>query len=290
MKISMDWHVHSRHSCDCAGTGMSVGEIVATARARGIGAVGLADHLHTPVNLPSLRASREEFLAFGPCPSLRFGVEVSCVSRWELDEIATGRHGNPVYGLREGGPANGPLALGLTRDDIDALGIEYVVGGTHWPMYVPFEREALIRDYHRQNLFLATHPLVDVVAHPWWFHTGYWKTSCPPGEPWFDDFGRIPASMHEEFAAAAVSCRTAVEINMGAMLLNDAAKYPESFKRAYLEYLAGLKARGVRLTLGSDAHNLQQYCAMDLEGAARMLDSVGIVAADLWQPAPSSKR
>ena len=80
------------------------------------------------------------------------------------------------------------------------------LAGTHWPMYVPLEREAVIRDYHRQNMFLATHPLVDIVAHPWWW-MGHWmdRDGNFPAEPWFDDFDVIPRSMHQEFAAAAKS-------------------------------------------------------------------------------------
>ena len=93
--------------------------------------------------------------------------------------------------------------MGLTRDDIEALVIEYVVGGVHWPMYVPMKREAMIRDYHRQNLFLAQHPPVEVVAHPWWC-MGAWRDAdgMYRTDPWFDDFGSIPAAMHEEFARA----------------------------------------------------------------------------------------
>ena len=40
-------------------------------------------------------------------------------------------------------------------------------------MYIPYERQAVIRDYHRQNMFLATHPLVNIIAHPWWW-SGRW--------------------------------------------------------------------------------------------------------------------
>ena len=172
MKISSDWHIHSHNSCDCVGTGMSVAEIVATAAQKGVTDLGLTDHLHTPFNMPNVRASRAEYLACEPGGRFHFGVEVSCVTEWEIGEIARGGYDNPTYGLREGGPAGSALAIGLTGEDVEDIGIEYVVGGAHWPMYVPFEREALIRDYHRQNMFLAAHELVDIVAHPWWFFYG----------------------------------------------------------------------------------------------------------------------
>ena len=161
MRITSDWHIHSRNSCD--GASMEVEALVREAAARGVTDYGLTDHLHTPFNLGDLEHSRADFLRCRDTPRFHFGVEVSCVSRWELDEIAGGDHGSPTYGLRRGGPPGCELAIGIEADQLDELGVEYVVGGTHWPLYVPFERKAIIQDYHRQNMFLATHPLVDIV-------------------------------------------------------------------------------------------------------------------------------
>lgn len=278
MRITSDWHIHSRNSCDEAS--MEVWTLICSAADRGIRDYGLTDHIHTPFNLPDLAASRREFLDSSPPPNFHFGVEVSCVSQWELDEVATGRYHAPVYGLRSGGPAHSPLAIGLRAEDINTYNIEYVVGGTHWPMYVPLEREAIIRDYHRQNIFLATHPLVDIVAHPWWWH-GHWRDSdgCYRTEPWFDDFSRIPQDMHNEFASAAIQHDTIVEINIGAMLLN--SHYPERFRRQYLEYLAELRSQGVKLSIGSDCHSSSYN--IDFDTAASMLDSVGIRDEELWR-------
>jgi histidinol phosphatase-like PHP family hydrolase len=283
MPITSDWHIHSKNSCDSAC--MEVTELVTQAAARGIVDFGLTDHLHTPCNRPDLACSRQEYWSSGPGARFHFGVEVSCVSSWELEQIAGGRHGNPVYGLRHGGPAGGQLAIGLTAADIDQFGLEYVVGGAHWPL--SFERRAIIRDYHRQNMFLATHPLVDIVAHPWWW-MGHWQAADGgyPGEPWFDDFGHIPAALHDEFAAAAVEHGSVVEINLAAMLFNPS--YPGRFVQQYLEYLAQLQARGVPLSIGSDCH-----CAhyeVDFAGAGALLASAGIRAGDLWRLPPRPQR
>jgi len=265
---------------------MIVSELISAAADKGIRDYGLTDHIHTPFNLPDLDASLEEYRTSGPPPYLHFGVEVSCVSQWEIDEISTGKHDAPVYGLRSGGPANGPLAIGLGAEDIETYHIEYVVGGTHWPMYVSMEREAVIRDFHRQNMFLATHPLVNIVAHPWWWH-GHWRDSdgCYSAEPWLDDFGKIPKSMHNEFAAAAIQHDTVVEINIEAMLLNPG--YPERFKQQYLEYLAELKSQWVKLCTGSDCHSA--HYEVGFKAAALMLDSVGIRGDDLWRLSPGVK-
>ena len=281
MTITSDWHIHSRNSCD--GACMEVAELVRRAPEEGITDFGLTDHIHTPFNLPDLENSRAEYLSVDPDPQFRFGVEVSSVSQWEIDEVATGRYENPVYGLRQGGPSNGPLAIGIDAENIEKYALEFVVGGTHWPMYVPFERETIIRDYHRQNLFLATHPLVDIVAHPWWW-MGHWKEENGdyPAEPWFDDFGHIPHSMHDEFAAAAVENDTVVEINISAILLNP--HYPAPFKEQYLEYLAELKERNVPLSIGSDCPSA--HYEIDFATAASMLAKVGIRAEELWRLLP----
>lgn len=278
MRLTSDWHLHSRNSCDEAC--LTISDLIVEAAAAGITDFGVTDHVHTPVNLPDLVASRREYLACGPSPRFHFGVEVSCVSAWELAEIAKGGCGAPVYGLRRGGPPSAAPAIALTADDMAAYGIEYVVGGTHWPLYVPFEREAVIRDYHRQNLFLATHPLVDIVAHPWWW-MGHWKDAAGmyPAEPWFDDFRVIPWSMHDEFAAALVENGGIFEINISAILLNP--HYPERFVGQYLEYVAALKARGVVFSLASDCHGAH-YSAVDFERPAQLLASAGFTAADLW--------
>jgi len=132
MTITSDWHIHSRNSCD--GACMEIAELVRRAAAEGITDFGLTDHIHTPFNLPDLDNSRAEYLSVDPDLRFHFGVEVSSVSQWEIDEVATGQHENPVYGLRQGGPANGSLAIGIDAEDIEKYAIEFVVGGTHWPM------------------------------------------------------------------------------------------------------------------------------------------------------------
>ena len=283
MRITSDWHIHSQHSCD--GACMTVEELIRRTAEEGITDYGLTDHVHTSYNLPDLAASRREYDASEPSAHFHFGVEVSCVSQWELDEVAAGKHESPVYGLRTGGPPGAPLGIALTAEHVADYGIEYVVGGTHWPMYVPMEREAIIREFQRQNLFLAVHPLVDVVAHPWWWH-GHWKGEDGrfTAEPWFDDFGCIPQTMHDEFAGAAIEHDTVVEINLGANLLNP--HYPDHFKRQYLDYLAGLDAEGVVLCTGSDCHSA--HYEIDFDAASRMLEGVGLRDDDLWCLPPSS--
>ena len=279
--LTSDWHIYSRNSCD--GAAMAIAHLIGDAQRAGVCDFGVTDHLHTPYNLPDIAASRAEYDACSPSERFHFGIEVSCVSEWELGEVASGRHEDPVYGVRSGGPPGATPAIGLTLEDMDRYNIEYVVAGTHWPLYVPFERDAIIRDYHRQNMFLATHELVDVVAHPWWW-MGHWQgdDDMYRAEPWFDDFGVIPRSMHEEFAAAARDHGTVVEINVGAMLTNP--QYPASFAPQYLDYIASLREASVTLSIASDCHS-ERYDP-PFETAERMLSGIGITDADLWKLPP----
>jgi histidinol phosphatase-like PHP family hydrolase len=260
---------------------MTLADLVKGAGEQGIVDYGLTDHIHTPYNLPDLYAARAEFDEVVNSPRVHFGVEVSVVSQWELDELARTEYpGEPVYGIRKGGPEGAAPAIGLAEEEMRALGIEYVVGGVHWPLYVPIEREAVIRDYHRQNMFLATHPLVTIVAHPWWW-MGAWRDAdgMYRSEPWLDDFGHIPQSMHEEFAAAAREHGAVVEFNLGATVFN--RSYPEGFKRQYVEYVAWLQGEGVTLSIGSDCHDEQYH--PDFERAAEILEAAGIEESRLWR-------
>lgn len=277
MKITSDWHIHSCYSCDAASLDMA--DLVTEAAGLGIDTYGITDHLHTPYNLPDVQASRKEYEKFTHVSGFHFGIEVSCVSQWELDLIANGEADNPVYGIRKGGPSGAAPALGIDQAGLAELGVEFVVAGTHWPLYVAMDPSALIRDYHRQNMFLAENPLVDVVAHPWWW-MGHWMDDDQTyrGDPWIGNFGVIPKSMHNEFGAAVIESGTLVEINLSAMLLT--SHYPERFKDDYLAYLVSLKELGVKFTIGSDCHN-DHYTAIDFATAERMLDSAGITETDL---------
>lgn len=281
MTITSDWHIHSRNSNDVAS--MSISEIIKQTEAKGIIDYGITDHIHTPFNLPDIASSRKEFEENAPNPHFHFGVEVSCVSQWEIDEIAGGYYDNPINGIRSGGPQDGPFALGIMKIDIEKYAIEYVIGAVHWSLYVPFEHESIIRHFHDQNMFLVNNPLVNIIGHPWWWR-GHWEDSEGnyPGKPWFDDFTHIPKSMHNEFAAAARENNKIVEINLDAVILNH--RYPDRFKQQYLEFMAELKLSGVQLCVGSDCH-MADY-GIDFETASKMLEDVGITNKDLWKLPP----
>ena len=276
MNIESDWHIHSHHSWDC--TSMSIAEIVKIVPSKGIKKFGITDHINTRINMPDIEASRKEFLK-NRVSGFHFGVEASCVSMWEIEQIKKGVYDKKaIKGIREGGPPWADMAVDITSKDIEKLGIEYIIGGTHWPLYVNWERNTLIKDYHRQNMFLATHPFITIIAHPWWFSTEYWGRYVNKFEPWFNNFGVIPRSMHQEFADVVSKNKKIIEINLHAIILNP--EYPEHFKKQYLDYLSFLKEKNIKFAIGSDAHQSYNF---DFEKAADIIGSTGITENDIFR-------
>ena len=282
--LDMDWHIHSRHS-PCRGAQGALREIARQAAGLALREFGVTDHLHCQLNVPAIEAARREFDALGVTPGFHFGVEVSCLREWDLYQNAVRGAEGSIYGVQAGpGPNGGPLTIFLPHELKEQLAVEYVIGGTHWPLGAAVERRAMIKSYHRQNMFLAAHPDVDIVAHPWWW-MGAWENAdgAYTTLPWFDDFGVIPNSMHREFAAAAKQCNTAVEINAEMLI---ASHYPPHFPAQYRDYLAFLKEVGVTFSVGSDAHSPDGLSRIRKVGEA-ILD-LGLRREDLWRPPPKA--
>lgn len=277
---NMDWHIHSHHS-PCSGAEGSLGDIVREARAENLEHFGVSDHLHCRLNLSALEASRREFDQLGPVSGFHFGVEVSCLREWDLEENdAKGPKGS-LFGVQRNGPPDGALTVFFPEGLRGRLGIEYVIGGAHWPLGAPVKRQPMIRSYHRQNMFLAQHPEVDIVAHPWWW-MGEWQDADGMFRtlPWFDDFRIIPTSIHREFAAAIIENSKAVEINAEMLLC---VEYPGHFAEQYLDYLAFLKSCGVTFAIGSDAHKPVHLTRVrEIE---KFVDVLGLTSEHLWRPA-----
>ena len=99
--ITSDWHIHSIHSCDSASLPMA--DLPDQAAAQGITDFGITDHLHSSYNLPDIVASRESFLALNASERFHFGIEISCMSQWELNEIETGKYESVIFN-KYGGP------------------------------------------------------------------------------------------------------------------------------------------------------------------------------------------
>ena len=271
-----DFHIHSENSCDSASLKMP--DLVEQTKILGIEMCGVSDHLHTPINLTDIYNSYAAFKK-NKREGFHFGIELSVISKWELDRILMNdydRSAPPIYGYRTGGPKGGKLELGIDMDAMTTLNIDYAIGGVHWPMYVPYEIDDLIYDYHRQLMFLAQDERIDIIAHPWW-----WMITKERPEPyWTADFSVIPKGMHEEFISAVKQSGKCVEINLHAMLFN--TKYSDKFKIQYLDYLRRIFENDVPMTIGSDCHkgNYIDFQAFSAEA----LGSVGFTRSDFSAP------
>jgi histidinol phosphatase-like PHP family hydrolase len=271
-----DFHIHSENSCDMASLKMQ--DMADQTKAAGVDICGVSDHLHTPVNLTDIHNSYKAFKKIKR-EGFHFGIELSVISKWELDRILRNdydRNAPPVYGFRTGGPENGPLELGMDAETIAAFNIEYAIGGVHWPMYAARELDTLIKDYHRQLMFLAQDERIDIIAHPWW-----WMISAESPEPmWTADFTSVPKAMHEEFAAAVKESGKCVEINLDAMLFNP--WYSNEFKKQYLKYLRMIFEKGIPMTIGSDCH--KNHYPDTQAAVAEALGSAGFKYGDFSMP------
>ena len=286
MSMRADWHIHSRHS-PCGRPEATLELILREARAAGIEELGITDHLNSPLNDAAVRACRQEYDALDGKAGFQFALEVGCLRRHDLDEARRLGPAASIWGQQGGGPSDDELVLYLPEDLLGELRPAYLIGGAHGTLGAPLERDAVIRQYHRQNLFLACHPAVNIVAHPWWWQ-GAWldERKMYSSLPWFDDFSAIPLSMHDELAAAAREHGTAIEINAGAIFVNPA--YPDRFKDEYLDYLAYLKDAGVTFSVGSDSHH------PGYDGRLRLIEpqlaALGLTEDQLWRPVGTGRQ
>jgi len=251
---------------------------VEQAARQGVQHFGVTDHLHCRLNLPGIENCRREFDALGPVNGFHFGIEVSCLREWDIQQNdARGANGSR-FGVQPDGPDDSDLTVFLPDGLRERLGVEYVIGGAHWPLGAALKRDAMIRSYHRQNMFLAHHPDVDIVAHPWWW-MGAWEDSDGVYRtlPWFDNFKVIPESLHREFAGAVIEHHKAVEINAEMLV---APNYPQHFPEQYLEYLALLKSCGVTFSVGSDAHTPSDMNR--LSKVENYIRELGLTPEELW--------
>jgi len=242
-----------------------VSSLLEKAREAGLREFGLTDHLHCPLNVAALEASRREFDSLDPPEFFHFGVEVSCLRKYDRVRNEKAGADGVIDGRHPGGPLSGPDAEpvvyfpeSLYRD----LRVEYAVGAAHLHLAGGGSFDKAIRLYHRQHLFLAAHPLVNILGHPWWWDAWAHKQS---------DFARIPSSMHRELAAALVETGTLLEVNLGAMLLNP--HYAPGFIPKYLDYLALMHESGVRFSVGSDSHGPDGMAACIARGAEFLMQT-----------------
>lgn len=129
---------------------------------------------------------------------------------------------------------------------------------------------AYIEDHHRRLMGIAAVPYVDVVVHPWCGGHGYARRGQI--EAWHFDL--VPERYLAEFLDAVAQTGKAVEIN-GKVLAD--AEDP-----AFQHYLGLLRASGVPVTVGSDAHAMERVGTIDPLNA--LLRDAGFGPECLWRP------
>lgn len=289
MKIKQNFHVHSQHSCDSACA--KILDIMAEMQEFGIDEYGLTDHLHTAYNLPDVVSARRDYLASRPPANFHFGIEVSCVDQRECERVAAGDYtawgDEPVYGFRDMTDYTGRMAIGITAQEILELGIEYVIGGVHWPLTVSGDRDAIIRNYLEQQLFLVRHPCVKVLAHPWDSlaqAVGNWYKYRDQEHVDVTAFRYIPEEYNHVLAQAFLEEGTAAEVNL-AVLTGAAPEYREYL----LTLFAGWKQKGVKFTIGDDLH-AAHFSKERFEQAEQWLTEWGFTENDFVLPFPPKKK
>jgi histidinol phosphatase-like PHP family hydrolase len=129
-------------------------------------------------------------------------------------------------------------------------------------------------------MFLAKHPLVDVVAHPWdsiSLAAGDWFLHRDKAADW-SIYNEIPQEMCETLGRAILENGKLAEINLPCVL-----KVPDFVTRFYMESFRNWRDAGVKFTIGSDQHSAHP----DAELFAKMetlLDEYGFTENDFALP------
>lgn len=276
--IHSDWHIHSEHSYDAT---QPLETIARERMGQHLRRIGITDHANFNDDkfLGDLRSSaaavREMQKVY---PFMVLGVELTPIEKPEFDYIQK-------HGTREGYLAptqSQPFAIELaqTKEELMALGVRYAIGASHWRVDVPnakklpLDLDACIREWHRQQMWLACDERVTILGHPWYHGKGIW----------YEDFSVIPASMHQELAAALKENGKYVECNSHFFR---SALSTEQFRHQYAEFLRMLFEMGIPVTYGSDDHNgfgdkrgnVEPYLAA---AGFRDGDIVELAEEDLW--------
>lgn len=246
MIVQSDWHIHSEYSYDAK---LTLEEIARNAKKFGFTKIGITDHANFNDErfLGDLKKSAKNVQEFQKThPEVILGVELTPIAKPEFDYIAKS-------GTREGYIApmmQEPYAIELaqTKEELMAQGVRYAIGAAHWRVDAAgvstrtSERDTLIKEWYRQQLWLACDERVTVLGHPWYSGHGVW----------YEDFSVIPHSMNMEIAAVLKEHGKYVECNPGVLC---ATRTSEKFRRQYAEFLRELFEMGIPVTYGSDSHS-----------------------------------
>jgi histidinol phosphatase-like PHP family hydrolase len=246
-----DFHVHTNLSA-CANPAMTLVAIIRECERVGIEAIGITDHLNAPEHAERNAKILFDIRGLDTKVKVYLGAEVG-------------------YSVRLG-------AHPLDEETKAKLGYQYAIG-SHHSLYVrEYDLAKLIEEYHRHLLLTCEDPAMDVLGHPYRFLYEEFKTR---NWPWIDSMRMVPKRFVRELAQAAVATGTAIEINTTSNLC---MKFnPSSYYGEYVEFIAELAGEGVTFSLGSDAHELNEFDTIRL--AWDVADRLGIPDERIWRPA-----
>ena len=243
-----DFHIHATaYRLGNPKTDHTVRAVIDRCVQLGIETAGVVEHLNASSIHPlsCLEALVAEFRALTPPFPCYVGTEVDILDR-------------------AGAVSCGPSV----RDD---LGLDYMLAAVHLdPDAVPDVVAYIDEEFRRMLGVIEHNPFVDVIAHPWgqgfrWQRSGHI-------ERW--SYAMIPGRYQEELVEKASACGKAIELSFsGKNRLDD---------EAYRRFVGLVRDAGVRVAVGSDAHDIE-----GIERAvhgARALNELGFGTQHLWEP------
>lgn len=243
--IHSDWHIHTEYSYDAI---IPLNEIAENAKTTGLRYVGITDHVNSNDEsfLSDLRASASAVKeAQRKHPFMILGAELTPIEKPLFDYIAKNKSSDGY--IAPTGEVPYGIELAQTKEELRALGVRYTVGASHWRVDIPGgeilppDLNADIKEWYRQQMWLACDERVTILGHPW--YNGYGT--------WYADFSIIPRSMNADIAAALKENGKYVECNAH-FFVNE--RPTEKFRHQYAEFLRELFEMGIPITYGSDNH------------------------------------
>ncbi|MBQ9086020.1 MAG: PHP domain-containing protein [Clostridia bacterium] len=274
--IHSDWHIHSEYSYDASTT---LEEIAQQARKQGLCRVGITDHanLNDEKFTDDLRRSASAVKAAQKkYPFLVLGVELTPIDKPRFDYVQ--KHGTKEGYIAPVLSEPFDIELAQTKEELMALGVRYAVGAAHCRVDIPHahrlppDLDASVKEWYRQQMWLACDERVTILGHPWYHGKSIW----------YEDFSVIPHSMNMDIAAALKENGKYVECNAHFFLTEQAT---EKFRHQYAGFLRELFEMGIPVTYGSDAHHGYEDARAKVE---QYLSAAGFVDGDIAELSENS--
>ena len=271
--IYSDWHIHSEYSYDAK---LPLETLIKEATKQNLRSFGVTDHVNFNDEkfMGDLRASCENVKkAQKDCPALILGVELTPIAKPEFEHIAkTGVRDGYVAPIQD---TPYDIELAVSKEELIALDVRYAIGASHWRVDVPDRHNAdnrlenMIKEWYRQQMWLAQDERVTILGHPWYNGKGIW----------YEDFSVIPHSMNMDIAAMLKENGKYAECNP--CMFN--AQTTEKFRVQYAEFLREMFEMGIPITYGSDCHGPEYPDAR--EKTAKYLSMAGFRDGDISEVA-----